>query len=343
MILISYVYFWCNSGHHDFDVAIFGVDEVDAKSPYSFVKAILAPGFICAQYAYSFRDTNKVVARLLGAAFIFADIALWARLLQIIVFGFIDTKLDTPADTPANVRRSRLGALLILIEEWAIVLVLTAAFRIVIFPFVPWRLTDWCFRLYLVCVPFWTGFRAFSSWRVTLRLIRLRSQKVVEFDKVMAVIELVKSAELSVKTFENFDEKYSNIQYVGELPSKMGIVCNATTTTKTLVSIKCYSGQTNQAQTEAKIAAEIMHDAYDAPYTSKAGLQEYIARQLVSKDPSSADIEQQVCSTTRTCILYPSFFLKRVIFFDRRSSGATSHSSPLCCQIHKSRLYFEVG
>jgi hypothetical protein len=145
-------------------------------------------------------------------------------------------------------------------------------------------------------------------------LIRLRSQQVVEFDKVMAVIELVKSAELSVKTLETFDDKYSNIQCVGELPSKMGIVCDATTTTRTLVSIKYYSGQSNQAQTEAKIAAQIMHDAYDAPYTSKAGLQEYIARELVSKDPSSADIDQQVHSTSCTFIGCIHRLLKRAIF-----------------------------
>lgn len=59
---------------------MFAHDEAALKSPFSWPKALFAPGVLASQYAWHFFDTNPLVTVACVTSFLFSDFMYWAML-----------------------------------------------------------------------------------------------------------------------------------------------------------------------------------------------------------------------------------------------------------------------
>ena len=238
-------------GLHDFDVAVFGNNETEIalNSPYSLVKALLVPGVLSSQYAWTFYDTNWLTVVLLTIKFVQADVIFWGRTISLFLHS----------------GQSNLHTLKTMLTNWLGVVLASVLFRFVIFPYcVPAKFCDWGFCVFLVFSPVLGMFRMTRLVRGLCQRARvgLADRTRVDPRKRAAVIAAVSEPDAAFFSHEPVRSAYPRLgAEIGE--GGFGNVIEGTDGAGQPVAIKRYLFKFSLQ--EANLADAIWRDLFQGP------------------------------------------------------------------------------
>lgn len=141
----------------DLDVIMFGRDEADAKTPFSWVHAFLAPGVLASRYIWHFFDTDPKLSSALALTWVVSDLLFWVQLLIMAI---------VPGARPAILRRIGMRN--------GVAIVSTLAYRFVFFPEVPPIVISATFHIFAFIAPIVAIVMAFWSIVAVVSAFRLR-------------------------------------------------------------------------------------------------------------------------------------------------------------------------
>ena len=165
-----------------FDDVLYGVDEADEKSPFSWPLFVLAPGTLAMRYFWAFFDTDPGALRILPPSLPTSPVTLHCTHLPAVLvlvltlsYSLLDVVWWAQLAMLACLPYVRRSVLRTIATRFLSCIVTSTVYRLVLFPLTPALVTDAAYYVFLALAPLFTLLTLVNGASMLGTALRLRA------------------------------------------------------------------------------------------------------------------------------------------------------------------------